>query len=354
MLKPLLHTLKPMFRISFKHLLKLLGDNGKEFVNHYLINLFLISGIIHQTSCPHTPEQNGVVERKHRHLMDTTLTLLDQASMPAQFWLEALLTTVFLANRLPHSSLQFQVPHVLLFHTKPDYLTLKPFGCACFPWLKPYHSHKLIPKSTTCVFLGYCTTSKGYRCFDPLTNKVYISRHVRFLEQHFPYSTLVSQTSSVQDADFQLSTFSIPLTSFSDIIVTVKPIIPSSPVQNSSVPTAVPVFDFVPFTVSVGTDLLSLPPSCSVPVSSNSVLPSSSPSSSIPPPPESFSTAGPSHSMRTRSKNGIFKPRQPLTLLTSTSFSSSSLPTTEPKHFSDAIRHYVWQKAMAEEYEALV
>lgn len=139
------------------------SDNGKEFVNHYLINLFLISGIIHQTSCPHTPGQNGVVERQHRHLMDTTLTLLDQAGMPAQFWLEALITAVFLANRLPHSSLQFQVPHVLLFHTKPDYLTLKPFGCACFPWLKPYHSHKLILKSTTCVFLGYCTTSKGYR-----------------------------------------------------------------------------------------------------------------------------------------------------------------------------------------------
>lgn len=191
------------------------SDNGGEFVNHYLINMFLNSGIIHQTSCPHTPEQNGVVERKHRHLMDTTLTLLDQAGMPDKFWLEALNTTLFLANRLPHSSLKFQVPHVLLFHTKPDYLSLKPFGYACFPWLKPYHSHKLIPKSSTCVFLGYCTTSKGYRCFDPHTNKVYISRHViRFFEDQFPYCSLIYSVSSVQDSEQQLTNFSVPLTSF--------------------------------------------------------------------------------------------------------------------------------------------
>lgn len=130
-------------------------DNGGEFINHFLLHLFLSTGVVHQTTYPHTPEKNGIVERKHRHLIETTITLLLQARLPVSFWLEALTTIVYLANRLPHSSLQFQVPYVLLFKTTPNYLNLKPFGCCCFPWLKPYVAHKLLPKSTPCVFLGY-------------------------------------------------------------------------------------------------------------------------------------------------------------------------------------------------------
>lgn len=119
------------------------SDNGGEFINLFLRHLFLSAGIIHQTTCPHTPEQNGVVERKHRHLIETTVTLLLQSKLPVQFWLEALTTTVYLTNRLPHTSLNFQVPYTLLFHVNPDYLFL-PFGCACYPWLKPYTSRSLM------------------------------------------------------------------------------------------------------------------------------------------------------------------------------------------------------------------
>lgn len=167
------------------------SDNGGEFFNNYLSSLFLLAGIIHQTSFPHTPpKQIGVVKTKHSHLLDTTLTLLTHASMPTHFWLEALYIVVYLANRMPHPSLQFQIPYYLLFKKSPDCLTLKPFGCACFPWLKPYVPHKLAPESLCCVFLIYCTTSKGYRCYDPIGDKVYISRHVRFEESSFPHEVL--------------------------------------------------------------------------------------------------------------------------------------------------------------------
>lgn len=112
------------FKVSIK---TVRPDNGGEFVNTYLTNLFLFTGILHHTSCPHTPEQNGVVERKHRHLIDTTLTLLTHATLPTYFWLEALTTTVYLANRLPHSSLNFQIPYHLLFGKSPYYFTLHPY-----------------------------------------------------------------------------------------------------------------------------------------------------------------------------------------------------------------------------------
>lgn len=146
--------------------------------------------------------------------------------MPTHFWLEALTTAVFLANRLPHSSLQFQIPYTLLFHTDPDYFALKPFGCACFPWLKPYNSYKLLPKYVPCVFLGYCSTSKGYRFYDPVQDRVYVSRHVKFEETCFPFQTLTTSTASSSFPPVTSSSFPISLTSFIDILVQV--LLPSS------------------------------------------------------------------------------------------------------------------------------
>ena len=57
--------------------------------------------ISHKIICPHTHHQNGVVERKHRHIVDLGLTLLYHASLPLQFWDYAFTTAICLVNRLP-------------------------------------------------------------------------------------------------------------------------------------------------------------------------------------------------------------------------------------------------------------
>lgn len=62
---------------------------------------------------------------------------------------------------------------------------LRVFGCLCFPWFRPYTSHKLDAKSTPCVFLGYSITQSAYFCLDRSTSKIYTSRHVIFHEQVF-------------------------------------------------------------------------------------------------------------------------------------------------------------------------
>lgn len=133
---------KTQFHVSIKFFR---SDNGWEFINRYLCHLFLEHGLIHQTSCPNTSKQNGRVERSHRHLMETTLALFYQAHLPIQFGMEALLTSLYLINKRPHSAIQFQVPYTMLFHALLDYAFLKPFGCLCYPWLKVYVSHKLSP-----------------------------------------------------------------------------------------------------------------------------------------------------------------------------------------------------------------
>lgn len=84
-----------------------------------------------------------MVERKHRHIVDLGLPLLSQASLPLVYWDYAFSIAVYLINRLPSASINFQVPYIALFHTKPDYKFLKVFGCACFPLLRPYNAHKL-------------------------------------------------------------------------------------------------------------------------------------------------------------------------------------------------------------------
>ncbi|GMQ04334.1 hypothetical protein CsSME_00049783 [Camellia sinensis var. sinensis] len=150
---------------------------------------YLVKHHMHQLSCPHTPAQNGVAERKHRHLIETTIALMHHSSLPLAYWFDALATSVFLINRLPTAKLNFLTPFEVLFQQPPDYTFLKTFSCRCYPWLKPYTTHKLQPRSVPCVFLGYVPSTKGYRCLDPSTGKLncFSSLHNLLLLSSLPH-----------------------------------------------------------------------------------------------------------------------------------------------------------------------
>lgn len=107
--------------------------------------------------------------------------------MPLIFWPLAFTTAVYLINRLPTPTLNNQSPFFKLFNSTPNYKKLRSFGCLCYPWLRPYNSHKLQPKSIPCIFVDYSPSQSAYYCLDPLTLKIYTSRHVRFFEHEFPY-----------------------------------------------------------------------------------------------------------------------------------------------------------------------
>jgi hypothetical protein len=113
------------------------SDWGGEFRN--LHTLFQSLGITHRITCPHTHQQNRSVERKHRHLVGTGLTLLANATIPHSYWDEAFVTASYLINRLPSPVTFHKSPLELLFHQTPYYNFLKTFGCACWPHLRPYN-----------------------------------------------------------------------------------------------------------------------------------------------------------------------------------------------------------------------
>ncbi|GFP84907.1 retrovirus-related pol polyprotein from transposon tnt 1-94 [Phtheirospermum japonicum] len=129
------------------------SDGGGEFIA--LTNLFHSSGIHHRISCPYTPQQNGLAERKHRHIVEKGLSLLSHSHLPIKYWDDAFTTAAYLINRLPSKITQHKCPHQLLRNQVPNYAHLKPFGCLCYPHLRPLNKHKLqfrsLPTSSTHV-----------------------------------------------------------------------------------------------------------------------------------------------------------------------------------------------------------
>ena len=85
------------------------SDNGQEFGDDHAISYYNNKDIIHQTSCVDTPQQNGVVERKHKHLLEIARALMFQAKLPYKFWGDCIMTAAYLINRLPSSTLQFKL-----------------------------------------------------------------------------------------------------------------------------------------------------------------------------------------------------------------------------------------------------
>jgi histone deacetylase 1/2 len=199
-------------------------DNGTEFVNSTLVEFLARHGTHLRLSCPYTSPQNGKAERAIRTLNDITRTLLFQAHMSSPYWAEALAAATFLLNRRPSQAIGFRIPYTLLHNKSVSFSDLRVFGCLCYPNQSATAPHKLAPRSTACVFLGYPSSHRGYRCLDLSSRRVITSRHVIFDETHFPFSC----TSTTQAADLD---FLLDLTSTEHVLPVSLPTQPNMAVQ---------------------------------------------------------------------------------------------------------------------------
>ncbi|KAJ0587122.1 putative RNA-directed DNA polymerase [Helianthus annuus] len=164
------------------------SDNGTEFVNHKMEIFCKTKGILHQTTCSYTPQQNGVVERKHRHLLNLARSLLFQSGVPLNFWSECLLTAVYIINRLPSSVLLGKSPYELVFGFKPSLAHFRVFGCLCFSTILN-DSDKLSFNAEKCVLIGYSNVKKGYKLWSLDNKREFFSRDVKFYESVFPFKS---------------------------------------------------------------------------------------------------------------------------------------------------------------------
>ena len=149
---------------SGKKLLVVRTDNGTEYVNKALSEYFARKGVIHQTTVRYTPEQNGAAERLNRTLMEKVRAMLEDSGLPKELWAEAAMTASYLRNCSPVTG-RAKTPWELFFQKKPDVSNMRVFGARAYVLVPKELRRKLDSHSESGRFVGYDTSSKGYRIY---------------------------------------------------------------------------------------------------------------------------------------------------------------------------------------------
>jgi len=153
---------------QFETTLKIIrSDNGTEF---FMTNFFVSKGIIHQTSCVNTPQQNSIVEMKHGHLIDVARVLMIQSYLPKIYWSNSVIHVAHIINMLPTPVLNYSSPHEMLFKTDAD-------------------------------FIGFPRVTKGYILLNIQSREIFVSRDVVFYEHLFPYQRVQDTSNETNSPD---------------------------------------------------------------------------------------------------------------------------------------------------------
>jgi transposase InsO family protein len=159
---------------------KIRSDNGIEFKNTQIEGFLKEEGIKHEFSSPYTPQQNIVVERKNRTLMDMARTMLDEYKTADQFWAEAIETTCYSINRLYLHRILKKTSYELLTGKKPNVSYFRVFGSKFFILIKRGRNSKFAPKVVEGFLLGYDSNTRAYTVFNKSTGLVEVSCDIVF------------------------------------------------------------------------------------------------------------------------------------------------------------------------------
>ncbi|GKA28586.1 putative ribonuclease H-like domain-containing protein [Tanacetum coccineum] len=157
-------------------------DNGTEFKNIEMNEFYVLKGIKREFSIARTPQQNGVVERKNRTLIEAARTIIADSLLPIVFWAEAVNTACYVLNRVLVTKPHNKTPYELIIGRPPSISFMRPFGCpvTILNTLDPLG--KFDGKAKEGFLVGYSINSKAFRVFNSQTRKVEENLHVNFLE----------------------------------------------------------------------------------------------------------------------------------------------------------------------------
>ncbi|KAJ9544926.1 hypothetical protein OSB04_024633 [Centaurea solstitialis] len=161
---------------------KLRSDNGTEFRNAKLQSFLEDVGISHNFSAVRTPQQNGVVERKNRTLVEAARSMIAHSGVPQSFWAEAVSTACYTQNRTLIVKRTGKTAYEMVGQRKPNIDYLRVFGCKCYVLNDGDDLGKFDPKSDESIFIGYSHNSKAYRLFNKRTRTILKSSNVDFSE----------------------------------------------------------------------------------------------------------------------------------------------------------------------------
>jgi hypothetical protein len=161
---------------------KIRSDNRTEFKNSQIEGFLEEEGIKHEFSSPYTPQQNDVVERKNRTLLDMARTMLDEYKTSDRFWAEAVNTACYAINRLYLHRILKKTSYELLTGKNPNVSYFRVFGSKCFILVKRGRKSKFAPKAVEGFLLGYDSNTRAYRVFIKSTGLVEVSCNIVFDE----------------------------------------------------------------------------------------------------------------------------------------------------------------------------
>ncbi|GJR79293.1 retrovirus-related pol polyprotein from transposon TNT 1-94 [Tanacetum coccineum] len=201
---------------------KIQTDNGTEFKNATLKAHYEKIGIMQQFSIAHTPQKNGVVERRNRTLVEAARTMLIFSRLPEFLWAEAVATACFTQNRSIINTRYNKTPYELLRGRKLNVKYFHVFGSLCYPTKDRDDLGKMKLKADIGVFIGYSETSRGFRIYKRRTKRIMETIHVKFdeltvmasehdyyFEQKSSDTTINSVAQSTHDHEDSPSTSSI-------------------------------------------------------------------------------------------------------------------------------------------------
>ncbi|GJU56106.1 retrovirus-related pol polyprotein from transposon TNT 1-94 [Tanacetum coccineum] len=200
-------------------------DNGTEFMNKTLSDYYESVDITHEKIIPRTPQQNGVVERRNRTLVEDARTMLIFSKAPLFLWAEAVATACYTQNRSLIHTLHNKTPYELVHDKKPDLSFLRIFGALCYPKNNSEDLGKLKAKADIGFFVGYAPNRKGYRIYNKRTRQIMETIHVTFYE-------LTEKTTHVHSSSGSIPNLLTPGPISSGLVPDSAPAIPYVPPTN--------------------------------------------------------------------------------------------------------------------------
>lgn len=197
-----LETVLEMCKVQKHPVIEFMSDNGGEFTGHKIDTILKRYGVNRRTTAPYTPEQNGIVERDNRTIVEMGRTYKyanPEVKFPSEIWAELVTTATYILNRTGKSSVPGVSPFELWFGKKPRISHLRVIPSVCYAHVPAQQRRKMSKKAIKGYLVGY-DGEERYRIYVPERNNIILSRDVVFDEHPFGARSELSETPRENDS----------------------------------------------------------------------------------------------------------------------------------------------------------
>jgi hypothetical protein len=146
-------------------------------------DFYIEVGIKREYIVPYNPQQNGVVERKNRSIVEATKAMIHDQNLPMILWAEASMTVVYVQNNIPHKIINNMTLEESFTIVKPEVGHFRIFGCPVYIYVPKEKRTKLDPLGKTGTFVGYGEYLKAFRIYILAQRQIEVSRDITFEQE---------------------------------------------------------------------------------------------------------------------------------------------------------------------------